>query len=300
MASTSVALFVGSDITSQVLGLRLSKLLTQRGSPVMFVEPFENTNMKPCSKELQTIRFLERQVLHNLVYPRLSGEGENEEFLLSPALYTFSNHLFSHVRTPDVNSLEFLRLLLDHEVSLGVSIRSYQKFKGPIINYFSLIDGQARLYNLHPGLLPEYRGVMTFIRALSDDAPKVGYTLHKIDFSWDSGPVVGKVTIPVTAGQTALWHMYMCLEPSLGLVVNALEGLFEDEAPPCFVQDESKARYFSFPTEGDFEGFEKKKISYVVDDDIVMIVRKWFLPEFRLDPVLSSTKRGECLLVGNS
>ena len=61
---------------------------------------------------------------------------------------------------------------------------------------------QGRLLNIHPSLLPAYKGTKTHERALADGATVHGASVHFVTPELDSGAVVAQVQIPVLAQDT--------------------------------------------------------------------------------------------------
>ncbi len=60
-----------------------------------------------------------------------------------------------------------------------------------------------RMINIHPSLLPAYRGLNTHARALADGVAVHGCTVHMVRAELDSGPIIGQAKVPVLAGDTA-------------------------------------------------------------------------------------------------
>lgn len=61
---------------------------------------------------------------------------------------------------------------------------------------------RGRLINIHPSLLPAYKGLETHKRALDDDASEHGCTVHYVTAEMDEGPIIGQVLVPVLLGDT--------------------------------------------------------------------------------------------------
>lgn len=61
----------------------------------------------------------------------------------------------------------------------------------------------GRMINIHPSLLPAYKGTQTHARALADGAAEHGCTVHFVVPELDSGPVIAQARVPVLAGDTA-------------------------------------------------------------------------------------------------
>ena len=62
---------------------------------------------------------------------------------------------------------------------------------------------QGRMLNIHPALLPAYKGLNTHARALADGAKTHGCTVHFVVSEMDAGPVILQASVPVLAGDTA-------------------------------------------------------------------------------------------------
>jgi len=61
----------------------------------------------------------------------------------------------------------------------------------------------GRLLNIHPSLLPAYRGLDTHERALADGVTEHGCTVHFMVAELDAGPIIAQARVPVLAGDTA-------------------------------------------------------------------------------------------------
>ena len=61
----------------------------------------------------------------------------------------------------------------------------------------------GRLINIHPALLPAYKGLRTHERALADGAATHGCTVHFVVPAMDAGPTIMQVAVPVLADDTA-------------------------------------------------------------------------------------------------
>jgi phosphoribosylglycinamide formyltransferase-1 len=60
-----------------------------------------------------------------------------------------------------------------------------------------------KLINIHPSLLPEFRGLNTHQRALEAGVREHGASVHFVTEELDSGPVILQVRIPVLPGDNA-------------------------------------------------------------------------------------------------
>lgn len=60
----------------------------------------------------------------------------------------------------------------------------------------------GRMLNIHPSLLPKYRGLHTHARALEAGDSEHGCTVHEVTPELDEGPILGQARVPVLDGDT--------------------------------------------------------------------------------------------------
>jgi phosphoribosylglycinamide formyltransferase 1 len=65
-----------------------------------------------------------------------------------------------------------------------------------------VVQWQGRLLNIHPALLPAYRGLYTHERALADGAKVHGCTVHFVSPGMDEGPIIAQAEVPVLEADT--------------------------------------------------------------------------------------------------
>lgn len=61
---------------------------------------------------------------------------------------------------------------------------------------------QGRMLNIHPSLLPKYRGLHTHARALEAGDAEAGCSVHEVTAELDGGPILGQARVKVAAGDT--------------------------------------------------------------------------------------------------
>lgn len=62
---------------------------------------------------------------------------------------------------------------------------------------------RGRLLNIHPSLLPKYRGLRTHARCLAAGDAEHGASVHFVVPELDAGAVVAQATVPVVPGESA-------------------------------------------------------------------------------------------------
>ncbi|RDS83062.1 phosphoribosylglycinamide formyltransferase [Dyella monticola] len=74
-----------------------------------------------------------------------------------------------------------------------------------LAGFMRIIDGDAlkpwagRMINIHPSLLPKYRGLHTHRRALKAGDLEHGASVHYVTAELDGGPVIAQITFPIEA-----------------------------------------------------------------------------------------------------
>lgn len=98
---------------------------------------------------------------------------------------------------PDRDSHEraLVAALAAHRVA-AVALAGYMRLLGPVL----LAAYPGRILNIHPALLPAFRGLDAVGQALAAGVSVSGCTVHLVDAGMDTGPVVLQAAVPVLAG----------------------------------------------------------------------------------------------------
>jgi phosphoribosylglycinamide formyltransferase 1 len=83
-----------------------------------------------------------------------------------------------------------------HDVSLVVGA-GYMRMLSPVF-----LERFPAILNVHPSLLPEFRGLNAVQRALEVGARETGVTVHFMVEEVDAGPIVVQERVPVLSGDT--------------------------------------------------------------------------------------------------
>lgn len=70
--------------------------------------------------------------------------------------------------------------------------------KAPLLDAFP-----GRIVNIHPSLLPSFRGLEAWRQALEAGVPEAGCTVHRVDSGVDTGEILAQAKVPVLPGDTA-------------------------------------------------------------------------------------------------
>jgi phosphoribosylglycinamide formyltransferase-1 len=99
-----------------------------------------------------------------------------------------------------------------------------------LAGFMRILDGEAltpwvgRMINIHPSLLPKYRGLHTHRRALEAGDAEHGASVHFVTAELDGGPVIAQARLSIMAGddEQQLAHRLLPVEHRLLPAVLAL------------------------------------------------------------------------------
>lgn len=60
----------------------------------------------------------------------------------------------------------------------------------------------GRVLNIHPSLLPKYKGLNTHARAIEAGDAEAGCTIHEVTADLDGGPILGQARVPIAPEDT--------------------------------------------------------------------------------------------------
>lgn len=105
--------------------------------------------------------------------------------------------IISHAAYPDRQAHDdAIARVLDADQTELVILAGYMRILGE--NFTTRFNG--RMINLHPSLLPLYRGLNTYARALQAGDRETGASIHMVTSGLDAGPVISQVRIPIRDG----------------------------------------------------------------------------------------------------
>jgi methionyl-tRNA formyltransferase len=94
---------------------------------------------------------------------------------------------------------------------------------------------------VHPSLLPRHRGPDPYFWAIESGDVETGVTAHRLDESYDTGPILAQRRVPIDPTWNA-WTLAKRLDrPSLALLREVVGAVASGKPPPCAPQREDAA-----------------------------------------------------------
>jgi methionyl-tRNA formyltransferase len=170
-----------------------------------------------------------------VVTPPDSRRGRGQKLASPPAADAARELGLDLYQTPDVNSDESLAAIRSVQPEAIVVCAFGQLIKEPLLSEFLML-------NVHPSLIPRWRGAAPIERALMAGDQKTGVTIMRVTAGLDSGPVALAEEVHVYDDDDYASLSARLADTAGDLLVRALDALSAGEL--AFTdQDDSEATY---------------------------------------------------------
>jgi phosphoribosylglycinamide formyltransferase-1 len=122
-----------------------------------------------------------------------------------------------------------------YDAALQELIDSYQPGLLVLAGFMRILsDGfvrhyEGRMINIHPSLLPKYRGLDTHARAIAAGDAEAGCSVHFVTPELDSGPIIIQARVPILEGDTPETLAARVLEQEHRIYPEAIRRFAEGE-----------------------------------------------------------------------
>jgi phosphoribosylglycinamide formyltransferase-1 len=133
---------------------------------------------------------------------------------------------------------------------------------------------EGRMLNIHPSLLPKYKGLHTHERALQAGDSHAGCSVHLVTAELDDGPILGQTPVAILPGETAESLAARVLIAEHQLYARTLTAYVAREASPDYLIAQVRERAMALPEADEvlshgmpcFGIIKGKKFAYVSSD----------------------------------
>lgn len=98
--------------------------------------------------------------------------------------------------------------------------------------------------NVHPSLLPKYRGPNPYVQVIKNREKKSGVTIHLMDKDWDNGAILDQREVEILSGDTGKELRARTALKARGAICELLQKMSEDVVFPVSQREEA-ATYYS-------------------------------------------------------
>ncbi len=123
--------------------------------------------------------------------------------------------------------LALVSYLQQHEVEWVILAGYMRVVKQPLLDAYP-----NRIVNIHPSLLPAFKGLRAWEQALAARVKETGCTVHYVNAEIDGGAIIAQERVPVLPGDTAETLHARIQEAEHRLYPAALERLFTSSVSP--------------------------------------------------------------------
>lgn len=96
--------------------------------------------------------------------------------------------------------------------------------------------------NIHPSILPRWRGAAPIERAILAGDKETGVTIMQVDEDWDTGAILKQIKVPINATDTTATLQEKLAQIGAELLLEVLRDIEANKLNPI-VQDDSKSCY---------------------------------------------------------
>lgn len=157
------------------------------------------------------------------------------------------------IKASSVNSQEFRDELKKLKADVVLVASWSEKFSMQTINML-----KHGCINVHPALLPKYRGPNPYIHVIMNQETESGVTFHQMDVNYDTGAILHQASIPVLPNDTGMSLKLRCCDLA-HQEVQVLFNNFKEKFSNPISQNEKEATYQAqFPLADCILNFEKE------------------------------------------
>ncbi len=139
--------------------------------------------------------------------------------------------IISHKNYPDRSSFDqqMIKVIDAYQPDLLIMAGFMRILSELFIHHY-----EGKMINIHPSLLPKYKGLNTHQRVLDAGDNEHGLTVHYVTSELDSGPILKQVKIPIFKGDT---------KEKLAKRLLKQEHITYSEVIQCIVKERSITNY---------------------------------------------------------
>ena len=141
----------------------------------------------------------------------------------------------------------------DHDAAMDAAIRASGAQYVALAGYMRILtDGfvqgwAGRMLNIHPSLLPKYKGLHTHSRAIEAGDSHGGVSVHLVTPELDDGPIIGQTPVAILPGDTAETLAARVIFAEHQLYARCLAAWVSRETSPAWLAEQVRERAMALP-----------------------------------------------------
>ena len=128
--------------------------------------------------------------------------------------------------------------------------------------------------NIHPGLLPDCRGAMSYFHCIAQNQQYAGVTLHWIDEGIDTGKIISNSQFRLTPQMTQQTVLAKASTHGAKLLHEAGQKILNQEKLRTIEKSSEQGKYFSIPNAQDFQNYFKEHRFFRLRDTLRLYLKR--------------------------
>lgn len=271
-----IALFVCNDLMGILFANKVLPEIKNMGFDPVIINTGTNRNRQFKIPTPPIVAFYNATLPGQTLIPTL----EDQPLDITSPNHTYRQlsllHNVEYVEVENINDPAFVSKIADENYHGGLAMRFLQLFEPELIGVFR---EKGFLWNLHSGLLPDYKGLLIPFRAIENGEKEYGLTLHELTGGIDQGAIIAKGVIPLDRTKPVL-DLYLDAVPvGTELLLTSLNAVKEGQPIPAIEQTAVAKSYYPNPTSQEFAKYAQNGICYADMDTATQRIAHLFANE---------------------
>lgn len=155
------------------------------------------------------------------------------------------------IDTRDINTSEATDFIKNNTPDYLLCAHFNQLLKEPVLGIENI-----ECINIHPSLLPDYKGVDPVFFAMRDNSKKIGVTVHRMDSSFDSGEILLQSEMELSNSKSLLFNNCQLFEEGIRLATSWIKDNNIKSNREIQNTIQSHENYDSWPSKTDIKQFK--------------------------------------------
>ncbi len=153
-------------------------------------------------------------------------------------LWLASKYKIPIIKIRDINQKKSLQILAGFAPDLLIS------YFNQILKSEALSLPRIGCINVHPGYLPNYRGVASSFWAMLENNKFGGATVHYMESKLDKGDIIKREKVPISKEISLHRHNFLCCQTGGRLLIEAINKIYFKKIKG---KKQGKGNYYSWP-----------------------------------------------------
>lgn len=168
----------------------------------------------------------------------------------------------------DINRKKEIQFISELEPDVLLSAHFNQLFKVEVLQLPKLAA-----INIHPSLLPNYKGVDPVFYALLKKEEKIGVTAHLIDQTFDTGRILVQQSFSANASKTVFQQNIQLFQAGGKIAIDTIHQLLANQQG---LEQQQEGNYDSWPDKHLIKQFKKQGNKLIKLQDYFNLLRKYY------------------------